>query len=259
MNAPALPEPRRALVTGASRGIGEAIARRLADEGWTVVLVARSEAPLVALAKAIQGAGGRAWTLPVDVLDREASTRAVEGFAAEHGPFHALVNNAGGNVRKPAHAYTLEEWDRLIGLALSAPFHWARLVFPGMREARFGRIVNVASVAGLRALPTGAPYAAGKAGMIQLTKNLGREWGPFGVTVNAVAPWYVRTPLTEEVLSQPPYLERVLESTPVGRLGTPEDVAAAVAFLCGAEAGWINGACLPLDGGFTASAFFPPP
>ena len=126
-----------------------------------------------------------------------------------------------------------------------------------MRTRGFGRIVNVASVAGLTALPTGAPYAAAKAGLIQLTRNLAREWGRYGITVNAVAPWYVKTPLTEGVLANPAFLDAVLHNTPTGRLGTPADVAAAVAFLCGPDAGWISGVCLPLDGGFSAASFFP--
>ena len=249
---------RFALVTGASRGIGAAIARRLAAKGWAVALVGRDAGALEAVASDVRASGGWAWPVVCDVTDREASAVAVQDFVAERGPVSLLVNNAGGNVRKRAEAFTLEEWDGLVALAMTAPFQWSRLVFPGMRDAGFGRIVNVSSVAGMRALPTGAPYAAAKAGLLQLTKNLAREWGTHGITVNAVAPWYVRTPLTEGVLAEPSYLETVLASTPAGRLGTPEDVAAAVAFLASEEASWITGTCLPLDGGFTASAFFPP-
>jgi NAD(P)-dependent dehydrogenase (short-subunit alcohol dehydrogenase family) len=247
----------RALVTGASRGIGAAIARRLAAEGAEVVLVARGEGELAKVADGIRTSGGAARVLALDVTDRATSARAVEGLLAEAGPVDVLVNNAGGNVRKRAEQFTLEEWDRLLALALTAPFQWSRLVFEGMRARRFGRIVNVASVAGMVALPTGAPYAAAKAGLIQLTKNLAREWGPHGITVNAVAPWYVPTPLTEGVLADAAFRASVLAATPAGRLGTPEEVAAAVAFLAGPEAGWITGTCLPLDGGFTAASFHP--
>jgi NAD(P)-dependent dehydrogenase (short-subunit alcohol dehydrogenase family) len=248
---------RRALVTGASRGLGEAIAKRLAAAGASVVLAARTAEDLARVADEVREAGGAAETLVVDVTDRAASVRAMAALLAGSGPVDVLVNNAGGNVRKRAEEFTLAEWDGLIALGLTAPYEWSRLVFEGMRTRGFGRIVNVASVAGLTALPTGAPYAAAKAGLIQLTRNLAREWGRHGITVNAVAPWYVQTPLTEGVLSSPAFREAVLRATPTGRLGTPDDVAAAVTFLCGPDAGWISGVCLPLDGGFSAASFFP--
>ncbi|HVG92914.1 MAG TPA: glucose 1-dehydrogenase [Planctomycetota bacterium] len=248
---------RTALVTGASRGIGEAVALALAGQGARVVLVARGEEALRRVAARIEASGGACEVLPLDVTDRDDAARAVAEWTEVAGPVEVLVNAAGWNVRRRADEYGLDEWDALVAVHLTAPFHWARLVLPGMREAGFGRIVNVASVAGLTALPSGAPYGAAKAGMIHLTRVLAREWGPHGITVNAVAPWYVRTELSEPVLSDAAFLAKVLAATPARRIGTVEDVASAVAFLCGHDAGWINGVCLPIDGGFSAASFWP--
>jgi len=249
---------RRALVTGASRGIGQAIAERLAADGAHVGLVARSDDVLAVVAERIRGRGGGATVLTADVTDPQASEAAVRRFVGLHGRVDILVNNAGGNVRTPAAELDLDTWNDLLALGLTAPFHWSRLCAEGMRERAWGRIVNIGSVAGVTALPTGAAYAAAKAGLHQLTRNLAREWGGDGVTVNLVAPWYVPTPLTEGVLADAAYRQAVLACTPSGRLGTTAEIAAAVAFLCRDEAAWINGVILPLDGGFSAASFFPP-
>jgi NAD(P)-dependent dehydrogenase (short-subunit alcohol dehydrogenase family) len=147
---------RTALVTGASRGIGAAVARRLAAEGARVVLVARGREGLEGVAREVSAAGGSPSVLPFDVTDRDAAARAVREWTDRAGPIDVLVNDAGTNVRKAAEAYDLAEWDALVALNLTAPFHLARLVFPGMRARGWGRVVNVASVAGLAALPTGA-------------------------------------------------------------------------------------------------------
>lgn len=248
---------RTAIVTGASRGIGQAIAERLAADGAHVGLVARSRDALDSVAEHIRADGGAATPLTADVTDAAASVAAVARFLTMQGRVDLLVNNAGGNVRSKAEDIELDEWNRLLALGLTAPFHWAQLCGGGMRERGWGRIVNIGSVAGHTALPTGAAYASAKAGLAQLTRNLAREWGPAGLTVNLVAPWYVPTPLTEGILSTPRYKEAVLACTPTGRLGTPAEVAALVSFLCREEAGWLNGACIPLDGGFSAAAFFP--
>lgn len=248
---------RVALVTGASRGLGAAIAARLAGAGMRVALVARSADALVQQVEALRAQGLDAHAMCVDVTDAKAAEAAVGAFVAAHGPVDILVNNAGGNVRRAALDYSLQEFDALLALGLRAPFHWSCLVAKGMQRRGWGRIVNIGSVAGLTALPTGAPYAAAKAGVAMLTRSLAREWGPKGLTVNCIAPWYVPTPLTEGVLSDAGFRAAVLHCTPGGRLGTPADVAAAVAFLCSEDAGWINGVCLPLDGGFTAASFHP--
>ncbi|MDJ0522114.1 MAG: glucose 1-dehydrogenase [Planctomycetota bacterium] len=248
---------RTAIVTGASRGIGLAIAERLAADGAHVGLVARSGDVLAEVSERILARGGGATVLQADITDPASSEAAVRRFVGLQGRVDILVNNAGGNVRTTAAETDLELWNRLLTLGLTAPFHWSQLCGEGMRERSWGRIVNIGSVAGMTALPTGAAYASAKAGLAQLTKNLAREWGPDGLTINLVAPWYVPTPLTEGVLSDPGFKEAVLGCTPSGRLGTPAEIAAAVAFLCREEAGWVNGVTLPLDGGFTAASFYP--
>ena len=250
-------EGRTAIVTGASRGIGQAIAERLAKEGAHVGLVARSRSELEALADHIRGHEGEATPLVADVTDPEQSGAAIARFLSLRGHVDVLVNNAGGNVRSAADEIDLELWNRLLTLGLTAPFHWSQLCGKGMRERGWGRIVNIGSVAGATALPTGAAYAAAKAGLAQLTRNLAREWGGDGLTVNLIAPWYVPTPLTEGILASPGFQDAVLACTPTGRLGTPAEVGALVAFLCSEEAGWLNGACIPLDGGFSAASFYP--
>ncbi|MCA9316935.1 MAG: SDR family oxidoreductase [Planctomycetes bacterium] len=250
--------PRVALVTGASGGLGRAIAERLAADGDHVVLSARRGDELEAVAEGIRAAGGSAESVVLDVTDREAVVDVVAGIHERHGRLDVLVNNAGHNVRQPAENVDLDTFERLLELLLVAPFHLAQQAAIGMRARGFGRIVNIGSVAGSRALPTGVAYASAKAGLEQMTRVLAREWGGFGITVNLVAPWYVPTPLTEGVLAGPAFHEAVVAATPAGRLGTPAEVAAAVAFFAGAEAGWVNGVVLPLDGGFSAASFFPP-
>ena len=250
-------EKRTALVTGASKGIGKAIASRLAREGCHTILVARGVGELEAVERALRDDGGSVETIAADVTDRERAAAIAADVLDRHGALDVLVNNAGGNVRQSADEMPLGTWDQILALCLTAPFQWSRLFAPAMRKQDFGRIVNIGSVAGMRALSTGAAYATAKAGLQQLTRSLARAWGADGVTVNCIAPWYVRTPLTEGVLSDPAYERAVLACTPTGRLGRPGEIAAAVSFLCSDDAGWINGVTLPMDGGMTATAFFP--
>jgi 3-oxoacyl-[acyl-carrier protein] reductase len=236
-----------ALVTGASRGIGAAIAKVLAAEGWPVGVNYRQDADGAhAVVAAIEDAGGRALALQGDVSEPSTADDLFARLEEELGPVLVLVNNAG--VRADALSPTLEDddWQRVLDTNLSAAFRTTRRALRTMIRARWGRVINIASVVGQRASPGQANYAASKAGLVALTKTVAAEVARRSVTVNAVAPGFVATEMTADVD------ERLLELVPARRLGTPEEVAACVRFLASEEAGYVTGTMLTVDGGLTA-------
>jgi Tropinone reductase 1 len=245
---------QRALVTGGSSGIGLAVAEELAALGCDLVLLARNEQRLEqARAKVLQ-------THPLCQVELVSADLAVaadrERVAAElQGPLPILVNNAGFNIRKRVENLSLEEYQRVQEVNLVSCFEMCRLLHARLRESAPAAVVNVASVAGLTHLRTGAPYGMSKAAMIQLTRNLAVEWAEQGIRVNAVAPWYIETPLALQVLQDENYRRQVLERTPMKRIGTSEECAAAIGFLCLPAAGYITGHCLTVDGGFSVFGF----
>lgn len=240
---------RRALVTGGSRGIGLAVVEELAELGARVVAVARDTGPLA------DRRGDNVHAVAADVTRPEERRRALDETVRLLGGLDILVNNAGANVRRRALDYQDGEYESIMRLNLEAAFELSRLSHPALRDAGTAAIVNMASVAGLAHLRTGAPYAMSKAAMIQMTRNLACEWAGDGIRVNAVAPWYIATPLAEQVLSDEDYRRQVLERTPMGRVGEPEEVAGTVAFLCMPRSGYITGQCVAVDGGFSVFGF----
>jgi 3-oxoacyl-[acyl-carrier protein] reductase len=237
-----------ALVTGASRGIGAAIARSLADDGWPVAIGYRSGAEQAEAVRAeIEGAGGRAVTLQADVADPGAGDALLaDAQEALGAPVLVLVNNAGVRRDGLSPQITDDDWDTVVQTNLTAAFRLTRRAVRTMIRARFGRIVNIASIVGIRANPGQANYAAAKAGLIGMTATVAAEVARRGVTVNAVAPGFIQTDMTEELS------EDWLKLIPARRLGTPEDVAAAVRFLASEDAAYVTGTTLTVDGGLTA-------
>ena len=236
-----------ALVTGASRGIGAAIARALAADGWPVAVHFRSDPDAAAaVVKQVEEAGCSAMSVRADVAEPGAPDQVFYAVEAKLGPVLCLVNNAGVRADALSPQIDDEQWNTVVETNLSAAFRITRRALRNMMRARFGRIVSVASVVGQRANPGQANYAASKAGLIAMTQTIAAEVGRRGVTVNAVAPGLVATDMTEGVG------EHLLKAVPARRAGTPDEVAACVRFLASAEAGYVNGTTLTVDGGLTA-------
>ncbi|MEA2198441.1 MAG: 3-oxoacyl-[acyl-carrier protein] reductase [Solirubrobacteraceae bacterium] len=237
-----------ALVTGASRGIGAAVARSLARDGWPVVVNYRSDGEKAAAVVAeIEEAGGRAVAVRADVAEPDAADELFAAAESHLGvPVLALVNNAGIAADNLISMLGDDEWQRVIDTNLTGAFRLTRRALKPMMRARFGRIVNISSVVGLRANPGQANYAAAKAGVIALTRTVTVEVARRGITSNAVAPGWIDTDMTAEVESE------LLSNVPARRAGTPEEVAACVSFLASDAAGYVNGAVLSVDGGLAA-------
>jgi 3-oxoacyl-[acyl-carrier protein] reductase len=238
---------RTALVTGASRGIGKACAYALAQAGYRVALAARSMEKLEETAGAIRQNNGEAFSVEMDLANRDSIVNATGRIAKEFGRVDVLVNNAG--VTKDGLAVRMKEadWESVLHTNLSGSFFVIQQVLPAMMRERWGRIVNISSVVGERGNPGQANYVASKAGLIGLTKSLAQELGSRNITVNAVAPGFIGTDMTEQLSAD--LKQKMIDETPLKRMGTPEDVAHAVRFLVSEEASFITGHVLDVNGG----------
>ncbi|MCB1054040.1 MAG: 3-oxoacyl-[acyl-carrier-protein] reductase [Acidobacteria bacterium] len=238
---------KTALVTGASQGIGEAIARRLAEQGAAVVLAARSADKLEALAEEIRGAGGRATALALDLTRPDEMEARLAELPEDFAEIDILVNNAGITADNLLARLKMDDWQRVLDTNLTGPYALTRLLIRGMMRRRWGRIISVSSVVGLMGNVGQANYAAAKAGLIGFSKSLAREFGSRNITVNVVAPGYIETAMTDAL---PEAAQKSLtDSIVLRRLGTVDDVAAPVVFLASEEAGYVTGHVLNVSGG----------
>jgi NAD(P)-dependent dehydrogenase (short-subunit alcohol dehydrogenase family) len=240
------------VVTGASRGIGRGLAEALAAAGATVAVTARSVAEASEVAAAIVDAGSTATPHALDVSDVSAIQRGIDDVVAHHGRLDILVANAGLGDNHPALDVSEADWDDMMAVNAKGLFFSAQAAGRVMLAQGSGRIIAISSQASLVGIRDHAVYCATKGAVNQLVRVLALEWGHLGVTVNAVAPTFIRTPGTAERLDQPEYLRGVLDRIPMGKVGTIADVAGAVVYLASDAAGMVNGVVLPVDGGWTA-------
>ncbi len=244
-------EGRVALVTGASRGLGWAIAEALAEHGAHVVLSSRDQAALDARAADLKERGLSAQARAFDVSDRAAGAEAVAAVHGEHGHLDILVNNAGIVQRKPIAELADEDWDRIIETNLTAAFRLARDAGRHMAAAGHGRIINIASIMSVVARPGVASYVVSKGGLAMLTRALAVEFGPQGVTSNAIAPGYIVSEMTADLHDNPEFDSFVRERTPLGRWGEAKEIGAVALFLASDASSYVNGHLLVADGGLT--------
>ena len=240
-------EKRKALVTGAGRGIGRGIAEELALQGVHVICVSQNPASCGAAAEAIKADGGSAEAHAVDVGDSAAVKALAEELLKVHGVIDILVNNAGITRDMLLMRMKDEEWDAVLHTNLNSCFYWSRALLQSMARNRWGRVINISSVIGLMGNAGQANYAAAKAGMIGLTKSLAREYAKRNVTVNVVAPGFIQTDMTAGLNEE--ITQAILQQIPLKRLGEVADIAKMVAFLAAEEAGYITGQTFTVDGG----------
>jgi Tropinone reductase 1 len=246
-----------ALITGASAGIGLAVAREFARLGAEVLMVARDEVLLASAAADIEEEvdGAVVRHFAADVSDAEQRQEIFDWIADLESPLSILVNNVGTNIRKATLELNQVDFATVLDSNVHAVFEMSRLAHAFLKQHGSASIVNIGSVSGLTHVRTGPLYGLSKAAVHQLSVNLACEWASDGIRVNSVAPWYIRTRRTSEALSNPDYFEEVLARTPMKRIGEPEEVAAAVAFLAMPASSYITGECIAVDGGFLRYGF----
>ncbi|NWF93254.1 MAG: glucose 1-dehydrogenase [Syntrophaceae bacterium] len=244
---------KTAIVIGASRGLGQGMARALGEAGADVALVARTSSSLEELEKELKGRGRRSLALPTDISQPMAIQRMVDRVLEAFGRIDILINSQGTQVRKPAVEMTEQDWDGLMAVNLKSVFFSCLTVGKQMIKQKKGKIINVASLTSVIGLPNISIYGASKGGVAQLTKALAVEWAPYRINVNAILPGYYETALTADLFKNEERARWVLSRIPLGRTGVPEDLAGTVVFLSSEASDYITGQIIPIDGGWLAS------
>lgn len=246
---------KRALITGATKGIGKAIAEEFLGLGAELFIIARGKELLEKQIEEYSGKGYPVFGVAVDMSKKEDRIKLFEEIKSKWDYLDILINNVGFNIRKKVTEYSDEEYNFLLETNLNSTFDSCKLAYPLLKISGSASVVNIVSVSGLTHIRTGAPYGMSKAAIIQLTRNLAVDWAPDNIRVNAIAPWYIRTGLTEPVLGNKEYYDEVIKRTPMKRVGQPEEVASLTAYLSMPVSSYITGQCIAVDGGFSVYGF----
>jgi 3-oxoacyl-[acyl-carrier protein] reductase len=245
-----------ALVTGSGRGIGRAIAMKMASEGASLVINALHPENSDAVKKEIESNGGKAVSVSCDISKQEDVDRLFESVKRDFGTLDILVNNAGLNIVKPATEMTEGDWDAVLSVNLKSIFLCSKAAAGFMMPKNYGRMINIASIVGLTPFPNRAPYAASKAAVIMLTRELAIEWAKHNIMVNAIAPGFFLTDMLKDRIKEGAISDKaILRRVPMGRFGLVEEIGNLAMYLCSDESSYITGQCITIDGGYTAYGF----
>lgn len=246
---------KKTLITGGTKGIGLTIVKEFLELGAEVIFTARTSADVQAIEEKLTTEYRNVNGITADSTNPADRNMLVLEIEKRWKRLDIFIHNAGINIRKKIHEYSEDEIDLLVETNYRSAIEFSRKLFPLLKRSDQGNIIFISSVAGMDHVRTGAIYGTTKAALIQLSKNLAVEWASDHIRVNAIAPWYIRTPLTEQVIQNKDYLEEILARTPMKRLGEPEEVATLAAFLCMPAASYITGQCIAVDGGFSVNMF----